>query len=195
MGDPPEILEGWIPAPGFDAAQIGPMDTRRLSEGLLRQFATMAQLADASRKIAGNLLFGLQAPIMVGCRLLVHRIWVTIRTVNPPRDTLRCALFGGSHIRPSGIFRAAGKTLGGHSGWSSWAGNGPDGIQDQPSIRFIASMISPESDSPFQCRSNAARFSPTHINSRSISCSLRRGLWPFLITRTVGRIATESNCS
>jgi hypothetical protein len=39
----------------------------------------MAQLAYAGRKITRDLLFGLQALIMGGCRLLVHRIWVTIR--------------------------------------------------------------------------------------------------------------------
>ncbi len=79
MGDPPEIFEGWIPAPGFDAAQIRPVDARRLRKRLLRQLAAMAQLAYAGRKITRDLLFGLQALIMGGCRLLVHRIWVTIR--------------------------------------------------------------------------------------------------------------------
>ncbi len=74
MGDPPEVFEGWIPAPGFDAAQVRPVDARRFRKSLLRQLATVAQLTDAGRKITGNFLFRLQAPIMVGCRLLVYRI-------------------------------------------------------------------------------------------------------------------------
>lgn len=88
------------------------MDARRFRKRLLRQLATVAQLTDACRKITSNPLFRLQALIMGGCRLLVYRIWVTIRSWGWHPDALRCALFGGSHIYSDSYAQNGGENAG-----------------------------------------------------------------------------------
>ncbi len=55
------------------------MDARRFRKRLLRQLALVAQVANAGGEITGNFLFRLETLIMGVCRLLVYRIWVTIR--------------------------------------------------------------------------------------------------------------------
>lgn len=75
---PKQVLEGRIPARGFDSPQVRSVHRGQLGQTLLRVAALAAQLSDARRQELHCFLFGCQTSSVFCCRLLVYRILVTI---------------------------------------------------------------------------------------------------------------------
>ena len=75
---PIEVLEGRVPASGFNSAQVCPVHLSQFRQALLGQPSLAAQLPDVRRQQFHRFLFGSQTSSVFCCRLLVYRILVTI---------------------------------------------------------------------------------------------------------------------